>query len=85
VPPCLTCQVGSGFFGLGRVLGLWVGSTCASLFDVSGWVGILGFSSGRPVPPCLTCRVGSGFGALRRVGPCLPVWRVGRVGLCLSV
>jgi hypothetical protein len=26
VPPCLTCQVGSGFFGLGQVFGLWVGS-----------------------------------------------------------
>jgi hypothetical protein len=26
VPPYLTCRVGSGFFGLGQVFGLWVGS-----------------------------------------------------------
>jgi hypothetical protein len=77
----LTCQVGSGFFGLGRV-----GSAHASLFDVLGWFfrvgsGFLGFGSGRPVPPCLMCRVGSGFFGLGRV---FGLW-VGRVGPCLPV
>jgi hypothetical protein len=52
VPLCLTCRV--GFFGFGRVFGLWVGLACASLFDVSGWVGFF--------------RVGSSFWALGRVG-----------------
>jgi hypothetical protein len=53
VSPCRSIWcVGSGSFGLDRVFGLWVGSTRASLFDVSGQVGSGFWALGR-VGSCL--------------------------------
>jgi hypothetical protein len=59
------CRVGSGFFELDRVFGLWVGSgrlvpPCLTCPVGSGrpLLPYLACWSGRPVPPCLTCQVG---------------------------